>query len=182
MKKISVAEPVIGEKELAYVTDAVKSGWVSSLGPYIQKFEDEFAKYIGVKHALAVSNGTVGLHLALHSLGIGPGDEVIVPDLTFVATANAVLYTGATPVFIDIDPLSLCIDPSIIENVITTHTKAIMPVHLYGQAADMQSIQKIANEHNLFIIEDAAEAHGAEFNGKKVGKLGKYWGFFFLWK
>lgn len=172
MKLIPVAEPIIGEKEIAYVTDAVKSGWVSSLGPYISKFENEFANFIGTKYAIAVGNGTEGLHLALLALGIGPGDEVIIPDLTFVATANAVLYTGADPVFVDIDPLTLCVDPTIIEDAITPNTKAIIAVHLYGQSADMVSINQIAVNHNLFVIEDAAEAHGAEFNGEKVGGLG----------
>ncbi len=172
MKFIPVAEPVIGEKELEYVVDAVKSGWVSSIGPYIGKFENAFAKYIGVKHAISVGNGTEGLHLALHALGIGPGDEVIVPDFTFVATAHAVLQTGAIPVFVDINPRSLCIDPQIIEDAITPNTKAIIPVHIYGQSTEMQSILEIAHKHNLFIVEDAAEAHGAEYNGQRVGSFG----------
>lgn len=171
-KFIPVAEPSITQKEIEYVLDAVKSGWVSSLGGYITKFEQEFAKYIGVKYALTTSNGTVALHLALVSLGIKQGDEVLVPDLTFVATANAVAYTGATPVFVDVDPETWCIDPYDARKKITSKTKAIIPVHLYGHPADMDSINELAQEYNLFVIEDAAEAHGAEYKGKKVGGLG----------
>lgn len=169
---IPVAEPVIGEKEIEYVIDALKSGWVSSLGVYIEKFEKAFADYLGVDYAISVGNGTEGLHLAFHALGIGVGDEVIVPDLTFVATAHSVIQTGAEPVFVDIDPNSFCIDSSILEDAISEKTKAIAPVHLYGQPANMSEIQMIAKKHDLFIIEDAAEAHGAEFCGKKVGSFG----------
>jgi perosamine synthetase len=170
---VPVAAPVIGERELAYATDAVRSGWVSSLGPYIERFERAFAHYVGVSHAVAVSNGTVGLHLALHALGIGPGDEVLVPDLTFVATAHAVLQTGATPVFVDVEPDTWCLDPIAAERAITPRTRAIMPVHLYGHPADMDGIQRLADDHESFIVEDAAEAHGAEYHGRKVGSIGK---------
>lgn len=169
---IPVSEPSITQKEIDYVLDAVKSGWVSSLGEYITKFEQEFAKYIGVKYALTTSNGTVALHLALVSLGIGQGDEVLVPDLTFVATANAVTYTGATPVFVDVDPETWCIDPDDAAKKVTSRTRAIIPVHLYGHPADMDAINQIAQEYGLYVIEDAAEAHGAEYKGKKVGSLG----------
>lgn len=169
---IPVSEPSITQKEIDYVLDAVKSGWVSSLGEYITKFEQEFAKYIGVKYALTTSNGTVALHLALVSLGIGQGDEVLVPDLTFVATANAVTYTGATPIFVDVDPETWCIDPDDAVKKITSRTKAIIPVHLYGHPADMDAINQVAQEYGLYVIEDAAEAHGAEYKGKKVGSLG----------
>jgi len=172
MTFIPVAAPVIGERELAYVTDAVRSGWVSSLGPYIERFERAFADYIGVSHAVAVSNGTVGLHLALHALGIGPGDEVLVPDLTFVATAHAVLQTGATPVFVDVEPDTWCIDPIAIRRAITPRTRAIIPVHLYGHPADMDAIRDLADNHRLLVIEDAAEAHGAEYHGRRVGGIG----------
>lgn len=171
-KFIPVSEPSITQKEIDYVLDAVKSGWVSSLGEYITKFEQEFAKYIGVKYALTTSNGTVALHLALVALGIKQGDEVLVPDLTFVATANAVAYTGATPVFVDVDPETWCIDPEDTRKKITPKTKAIIPVHLYGHPADMDAINEIAREYGLSVIEDAAEAHGAEYKGKKVGSLG----------
>ena len=173
MPFIPIASPVIGEREIAYVTDAVRSGWVSSLGPYIERFEQEFARYLNVSHAITVNNGTVGLFLALHSLGIGPGDEVLVPDLTFVATAHAVLQVGATPVFVDVEPDTWCIDPLAAERAITSRTRAIIPVHLYGHPADMQAMTELAQKFGLFIIEDAAEAHGAEVDQQRVGSLGK---------
>jgi len=171
-KFIPVSEPTITDREIDYVCQAVKSGWVSSLGEYITKFEEKFAEYIGVKYALTTSNGTTALHLALVSLGIKEGDEVIVPDLTFIATANAVVYTGAKPVFADIDPETWCIDPEDIKRKITKKTKAIIPVHLYGHPANMDPIIEIAKEYNLFVIEDCAEAHGAEYKGQKVGSIG----------
>jgi len=169
---IPVAAPVIGEREIAYVTDAVRSGWVSSIGAYIGRFEQEFARYVGVSHAVSVTNGTTGLYLALHALGIRPGDEVLVPDLTFVATAHAVLQVGATPVFVDIEPDTWCIDPQAAERAITDRTRAIIPVHLYGHPADMQAITDLAQKHGLLVIEDAAEAHGAELDRRRVGSLG----------
>jgi len=172
MNFIPISQPSIGEKEIAYVTNAVKSGWISSLGEYINKFEEEYAKSCDVKHALSVSNGTVAIHLSLVALGIGEGDEVIIPDFTFIATANAVKYTGAKVVTVDIDEDTLCISPEAIRKAITLKTKAIIPVHIYGHPANMEEINKIAKEYNLFVIEDAAEAHGAEVNGKKVGSLG----------
>lgn len=170
---IPISQPSITEKEIAYVTDAVRSTWISSLGKYIDQFEAEFARFCGTDHAIAVSNGTVAIHLALIANGIGPGDEVIVPNLSFVATANAVLHAGAKPIFVDIDPFNLCIDPASIEKAITSRTKAIMPVHLYGHPADMRRITEIANAHQLIVIEDAAEAHGAMAYGKTVGSWGK---------
>lgn len=171
-KFIPVSSPSITQKEIDYVIDAVKSGWVSSLGSYITEFEEKFAKYIGTKYALTTNNGTTALHLALVSLGIKEDDEVIVPDLTFIAPANAVTYTGAKPVFADINPETWCIDPVDIEKKITKKTKAIIPVHLYGHPADMDAINEIANKYGLYVIEDAAEAHGAVYKGKKVGSLG----------
>lgn len=171
MNFIPISQPSIGEKEIEYVTDAVKSGWVSSLGKYIDRFEENFASYCGVKYAVATSNGTTGLHLALVALGIKAGDEVIIPDLTFVATASAVKYIGAKVITVDISEDTLCISPKAIKDAITSKTKAIIPVHLYGHPADMIEINKIAKDHNLHVIEDAAEAHGAEVNGKKVGGL-----------
>ena len=157
-KFIPVSEPNITQKELKYITSAVKSGWVSSLGEFITQFEDKFASFIGTKYAVAVSNGTTALHLALASLGIKNGDEVIIPDLTFIATANAVLYTGASPVLVDIDPYNWCIDPKKIKKAITPRTKCIIPVHLYGHPANMDDINYIAKEFNLFVVEDCAEA------------------------
>lgn len=171
-KFITVSEPSITEKEVEYVLKSVKSGWVSSLGEFINEFEKRFAEYIDTKYALTTSNGTTALHLTLVSFGIKEGDEVIIPDLTFVATANAVAYTGAKPVFADVDPEIWCIDPEDVKKKITSKTKAIIPVHLYGHPADMDPIMEIAQEYSLYVIEDAAEAHGAEYNGKKVGSLG----------
>ncbi|MFA6598864.1 MAG: DegT/DnrJ/EryC1/StrS family aminotransferase [Ignavibacteriaceae bacterium] len=169
---IPISKPSITEKEINYVEDAVTSGWVSSLGPFVEEFETMFAQYCGCKHAITVANGTVGLHLALMSYDIGAGDEVIVPDLTFVATANAVRYTGATPILVDIESETLCIDVNKIESAITKDTKAIMPVHLYGHPANMEAIRFIADKYGLVIIEDAAEALGATIGGKNVGSFG----------
>ena len=173
MSFIPIAAPVIGEREIAYVTDAVRSGWVSSLGTYIGRFEQEFAHYVGVSHAITVNNGTVGLYLALHALGIGPGDEVLVPDMTFVATVHAVLQVGATPVLVDVEPDTWCIDPHAAERAITSRTRAIIPVHIYGHPADMQAILILARKYELFVIEDAAEAHGAQVDHQQVGSFGK---------
>ena len=168
---IPISQPSIGSRERELVLDAVDSGWVSSIGKYIDEFEATFARYCGTDYALTVSNGTTGLHLALATLGLGPGDEVIIPDLTFVATANAVAYTGATPVLADVDPDTLCIDPASVESLITARTKVIMPVHLYGHPADVDALTTIAKAHDITIIEDAAEAHGAEYKGRRVGGL-----------
>lgn len=169
---IPVAEPLLGDEELRNVVDAVKSGWISSKGEYIEKFENEFANYCGTKYGIATSNGTAALHLALTALGIGQGDEVIVPTLTFVAVANVVTYCNAKPVFVDAHPDYWCIDPEKIEEKITTRTKAIIPVHLYGHPCDLDPILDIVEKFNLYIIEDAAEAHGAEYKGNKVGSFG----------
>jgi perosamine synthetase len=167
-----VSRPSIGDKELDYVSDAVKSGWVSSIGKYIEQFEAMFAAFCRTRFALATSNGTTALHLALASIGIKSGDEVIVPDLTFVATANAVAYTGARVVLVDIDPHTLCIDVNSVERAITARTRAIIPVHLYGQAAQMDRLMALARERGIAVLEDAAEAHGAEFAGSRVGSFG----------
>jgi len=172
MFRYPVAEPEIGEEELRNVIEAVKSGWISSKGSFLEEFEKSFARYIGVKYGVAVSNGTTALHLALVALGVRPGDEVIVPDLTFAATINAVLYTGAKPVLVDIHPQYWCMDPEKVEKAITPKTKAIVPVHLYGHPCDMGSIMEMASEHGLYVVEDAAEAHGAEFMGRRVGSFG----------
>lgn len=167
-----ISEPSLNGNEYKYLEDAFLSTWISSKGKYINQFEEEFAKYIGTKHGIAVSNGTVAIHIILEALGIGAGDEVIVPDLTFAATINTVLHAGATPVIVDIEEDSWCIDPSKIEAAITPKTKAIIPVHIYGQPCDMDPIMAIADKHNLTVIEDAAEAHGATYKGKKVGSIG----------
>lgn len=167
-----VAEPTLENRELEYLLDAFSSTWISSRGKYIDRFEEEFSSYCGVKYGVATSNGTVAIHLALLALGIKEGDEVIVPDLTFAATINAVLYIKATPVIVDIDPDSWTICPKEIEKAITPRTKAIIPVHVYGQPCDMDEIMRIAKDYDLKVIEDCAEAHGAEFNGRKVGSFG----------
>lgn len=171
-KFIPISQPSITQLEIDYVTDVLKSGWVSSLGEYITKFEESFAAYCGTKYALTTSSGTTGIHLALATYGIKAGDEVIVPDLTFVATANAVAYTGAKVVLVDIEEDTLCIDPVQIEKAITEKTKAIIPVHLYGHPANMIAINQLAQQYSILVLEDAAEAHGAEINGQKVGSLG----------
>ena len=170
--KIPVAQPDLIGNELKYLTDALLSTWISSSGHYLNRFQDEFASYCGMKHGLAVSNGTVALQLALLTLGVGEGDEVIIPDLTFAATINAVLYTGAKPVLVDVKEDSWCIDPNEIEKAVTPKTKAIIPVHLYGQPADMDPIMDIAVKNDIYIVEDCAEAHGAEYKGRKVGSFG----------
>lgn len=169
---IPVAEPILGGNELKYISDCISSGWISSIGKYIKRFEEEFSIYIGAKYGIATSSGTTALHLALVTLGIGKGDEVIIPTLSFIATANCVAYTGAKPVFVDSEPHTWNIDPELIEEKITERTKAIIPVHLYGHPADMAPIRDLAEDHSLVVIEDAAEAHGAEYRGKKVGSLG----------
>jgi len=169
--KYPVSSPSITPKEIEYVTRAVSSGWVSSLGSYIESFEKKFALYCNTKFALTTSNGTVALHLALLALDVKEGDEVIIPNLTFVATSNAVRYVGAKPVFVDIEKESYCIDPEKIREAINPKTKAIIPVHLYGHPANMNEIRDIAVKHKIFLIEDAAEATGAEINGKRIGGL-----------
>ena len=169
---IPITQPDLNGNELKYLTEAFLSTWISSTGPYITRFENDFSKYCGVNHGVAVSNGTVALHLALLALGIGPGDEVVVPDLTFAATINAVLYTGATPVIVDVEEDSWCIDPQEFQKAITKKTKAVIPVHLYGQPCDMYKIMKIAGNHGVHVIEDCAEAHGAIFKDQRVGSFG----------
>jgi dTDP-4-amino-4,6-dideoxygalactose transaminase len=144
------------------------------LGEEVQKFEEEFSSYVGGKYGVAVNSGTSALHLALLSAGIGPGDEVITVPSTFVATAAAIVYAGARPVFVDVDPQTLTLDPSLLESAINPKTKAILPVHLYGHPADMKPILEIATKHDLIVIEDTAQAHGAEYQGKRVGSLGTY--------
>ncbi len=169
---IPVAEPDLRGNELKYVTDCVTTEWVSSLGKYVGAFEERMAAVCNRQYAISVSNGTTALHLALVVLGIGPGDEVIVPSLTFVATANAVSYTGATPVFCDSEPDYWQMDPARLEGLITERTKAIIPVDLYGHPVDIDAIAAIAQAHHLHIIEDAAEAHGALYHGRPCGSLG----------
>jgi len=158
---IPVCEPFLNGNEKKYVLDAVETGWISSTGKYVSLFEEAFAKYCGVKHGITVCNGTVALHLALVALRIEKGDEVIIPDFTMIASAFAVCYTGAIPVFVDAEKDTWNIDPNKIEEKITEKTKAIMPVHIWGHPCDMEPIWELANKYNLKIIEDSAEAHGA---------------------
>jgi len=169
---IPVAEPDLSGNELKYVTECVVTEWVSSLGKYVRMFEEQMAASCRRKYAVSTSNGTTALHLALVVLGIGPGDEVIVPTLTFVATANAVSYTGATPVFVDSEPDYWQMDPTKLEALITPRTKAIIPVDLYGHPVDMDAILAVARRHGLYVIEDTAEAHGALYKGHPCGSLG----------
>lgn len=168
---IPIAKPLIGNEEIEEVVKVLKSGFITQ-GPKVTFFEEVFGEYVGTKHAVATSSGTTALHLALLAAGVGGGDEVITTPFTFIATANCVLYTGARPVFADIDPETYNLDPENIKDVITNKTKAIIPVHLYGQPADMDSICKIAKDHDIKVIEDAAQAHGAQFKGKNVGSFG----------
>lgn len=170
--KLAIAQPWLNGNELDYLLDGFLSTWISSTGKYVTEFENKFSEYCGVKYGVATSNGTTALHLALVALGVGAGDEVIVPDITFAATINAVLYTGATPVIVDIESDSWCIDPNEIEKAITKKTKAIIPVHIYGQPCDMDKIMDIAKRYNLYVVEDCAEAHGAMYGGEKVGSFG----------
>jgi perosamine synthetase len=172
MDKISVYEPSIGDLEKKYVNDCLDSTWISSKGKYVSLFEDTFANKTNVKYASTVCNGTVALHLAMLSLGLGPNDEVIVPTLTYIASVNAIRYTGSTPVFVDSLPDTWQMDPNDIIKKITKNTKAIMVVHLYGHACDMDKIMQIAKDHNLFVIEDCAEAFGTLFQGTHVGTFG----------
>lgn len=169
---IPLAQPQLSGNEYNYLMDALLSTWISSTGKYITQFEEGFSKYCGLRYGVATSNGTTALHLALTALGIGEGDQVIVPDITFAATINAVIYTGAVPVIVDIESDSWCIDPNKIEKAITPYTKAIIPVHIYGQPCDMGRVCDIAQQHNIYIVEDCAEAHGAEWNHRKVGSFG----------
>ncbi len=171
-KTYPVAETFLVGNERAYLNQCIDSNWISSKGPFVDKFERAFAREAGCKHAVACANGTVALHLALAAVGIGRGDEVILPTFTMVATANAVHYTGATVKLVDSEPVSLNIDPALVEDAITKNTKAIIVVHTYGHPAQMHRLLEIANARGLYLIEDAAEAHGAEFTGKRVGSFG----------
>lgn len=168
--EVPLSNPDLGGNEEKYVIEAIRSGWIGT-GPFIKRFENEFAELCGTRTAIVCANGTVALHLALRTIDIQPGDEVIVPSFTYIATANAVRYCGARPVFVDVDPDTWCMDPECVEAAITSSTKAIIPVHLYGHPADMDRINHLASVHNLHVIEDAAEAALAKYKGQPVGGL-----------
>ena len=168
---IPVANPIIGDDERAAVDRVLRSGMLAQ-GPEVAAFETDYSEVVAGRHCIAVNSGTSALHMSLLALGIGPGDEVIVPSFSFAATANSVSLTGATPIFVDIEPTYFCIDPAAIEAAITSRTKAIMPVHLYGHSANMTQITAIAKKHGLLISEDAAQAHSATWKGVPVGALG----------
>ena len=171
-QRIQVARPDMSHREFRSILDAFLSSWISSKGPYVDKFEQEFRAFIGTDHGVAVSNGTVALHLGLLALGIGPGDEVIVPDLTFAATINAVLFCGATPVIVDVDRRTWGISLAGVQQAVTPRTKAIIPVHLYGRPVEIGPIAAFAAKRGIGIIEDCAEAHGARYEGRPVGQFG----------
>jgi perosamine synthetase len=166
---IPLYQPDLSGNEKRYVLECLDSTWISSKGRFIADFERRFATYMGVRHAIAVCNGTVALHLALVTLGIGPGDEVIVPTLTYIAAVNAIAYTGATPVFVDSERDTWQMDPADVRRKISPKTKALMVVHLYGHPCDMDALQEIAREHDLFLVEDCAEAFGTRYKDQLVG-------------
>ncbi len=172
MQPIQVSRPDLSHDEFRTVLEAFISSWISSKGPYVEKFERDFSEYVGASHGIAVTNGTVALHLALMALGIGPGDEVIVPDLTFAATINAVLYCGATPVIVDVDSDTWTMTREIVAAACTNRTKAIIPVHLYGRPAEIGPIVEFARDRGIAVVEDCAEAPGARYGGKMVGQHG----------
>jgi perosamine synthetase len=169
---IPVCEPTLNGNEAEYVLDCIESNWISSAGKYIPRFEEDFAEACGTRYGVACVNGTVALHLALATLGIGPGDEVILPTFTMIATINAVTYTGATPVLVDSEPVTWNMDLNQVADKITSRTRVVMPVHTYGHPVDMDPLLELAERHGLYIIEDAAEAHGAEYKGRRAGSLG----------
>jgi len=169
---IPLYQPDLSGNEKRYVLECLDSTWISSKGRFIAEFESRFSTYVGARHAIGVCNGTVALHLALVTLGIGPGDEVIVPTLTYIAAVNAIAYTGATPVFVDSLPDTWQMDPADVRRKLTPRTKGIMAVHLYGHPCDMAALVALAHEHDVFLIEDCAEAFGSRFNGQHVGTFG----------
>ncbi|MFZ5906252.1 MAG: aminotransferase class V-fold PLP-dependent enzyme [Nitrospirota bacterium] len=173
-KQIFLDAPNVGRHEKKYLNKAIDSGFVSTIGPFVSEFEDSFAQYLGVKKAVSTQSGTAALHMALHELGIGSEDEVIVPALTFVATVNPIMYVGAKPVFADVDIHTWNIDPAEIEKKITKKTKAILIVHLYGNPCDMDRVMKIARKYKLYVIEDATESLGATYKSKFTGTFGDF--------
>lgn len=170
-ENIPLAKPVIGEREVELVTGVLQSGQLS-LGPMLARFEREWAERVGVAHAVACSSGTAGLHACFHAIGLGPGDEVILPSFSFVASANAILYTGATPVFVEVDPLTFNLDPAAVEAAITPRTRAIEIVDIFGYPADIPALVQIATRAGLHVVEDACQAIGADYDGRPLGGFG----------
>ncbi len=170
--RIPIYQPDLSGNEKAYVNECLDTSWISSRGRFVKEFEEKFGEFVGTQHSASVCNGTVALHVALLALGVGPGDEVIVPTLTYIASVNAITYTGAKPVFVDSVRSTWQIDPEDVRRNITPRTKAILPVHLYGQACDMDALMAIAAEHRLFVVEDCAEAFGTLYKGRHVGTFG----------
>lgn len=171
ISRFPVAKPSLGELEEKYVTDALRSGWISSSGAYIERFEAEFASHCSTGHTVATNNGTTALHLVLAALDVGPGDEVVVPAFTYIATANAVVYCGAKPVFVDVDPATWCIDPAQVAAAITPRTKAVIAVDIYGHPADYPALRRVCASNNVALVADAAESLGGTLDNRPVGSL-----------
>ncbi len=174
MSKVFLDDPNLGDLEKKYLTKAIDTNFVSVVGPFVPEFEEKFAQYIGAERAISTQSGTAALHMALYQLGIGEGDEVIVPSLTFIATINPVLFVGAKPVIVDVDPITWNIDPQEIRKAITEKTKAIIPVHLYGSVCNIDDIIEIARKNKLFVIEDATESLGAIYKNRQTGTFGDF--------
>jgi perosamine synthetase len=171
-RTIPISHPLFAGNEKKYVNECLDTMWISSIGRFINRFEEEFAKFCGARYAVACNNGTTALHLAMLAMDVKPGDEIIVPTLTYVAPVNAIRYCGGTPVLVDSEPVTMNLDPVCVEKRISSKTKGIVVVHLYGHPADMDPILDLARRHSLFVVEDAAEAHGATYRGQTVGTLG----------
>lgn len=176
---IPVCQPTLEGNEKKYVMQCMETNWISSRGRFVDEFEEKFANYCGVRYGITTNSGTTALHLALATMGIKEGDEVIIPSFTMISTANAIAYLDAEPVVVDVEPLTWNIDPGLIEAKITDKTRAIIPIHTYGHPADMDRLKEIADRHKLAIVEDAAEAHGAEYKGRRVGSFGEMASFSF---
>ena len=172
MERIPISGPSITQREMDYVSDAVKNAWYSNANIYNERFEKAFAKYLGVRHAISLPSCTSAIHLSLLSLGVGAGDEVIVPDITWIATSAPIAYVGAAPIFADIDEKTWCISAQSFQELITARTKAVIPVDLYGGIPKMDEIRDVAKDHGIAVIEDAAEAIGTEYQGRRAGTFG----------
>src|SRR4030042_4431452 len=172
MSEVLLDAPSLGETEKRYLAAAIDSGYVSVIGPFVSEFEQKFARYVGARSAVSVQSGTAALHIALHELGISAGDEVIVPALTFIASINPILYVGARPVIVDVDKETWNMSTEAVHRALTSKTRAIIPVHLYGNPCQMEALLRIAEERNLHVIEDATESLGATYRGRQTGTMG----------